>query len=109
MCGIAGAISFNQKEILPQERWAAFTDPLKYRGPDDRGDWHHSSDKVKVSFFHTRLSIIDLSPQGHQPMTADDDNVVITFNGEIYNFYFLRSELLEKGIKFHSNSDTEVF
>ena len=108
MCGIAGTISFSQNEILPQDRWVKFTDPLKYRGPDDRGDWHFNSDTVKVSLFHTRLSIIDLSPMGHQPMTADDGAIAISFNGEIYNFRDLRNELQARGIKFRSNSDTEV-
>ena len=91
MCGIAGTISFSQNEILPQDRWVKFTDPLKYRGPDDRGDWHFNSDTVRVSLFHTRLSIIDLSPMGHQPMTADDGAIAISFNGEIYNFLDLRN------------------
>src|SRR5579859_7321739 len=107
MCGIAGVINFGRDEILPQGKWAEFAGPLKYRGPDDSGDWHHQSGEVAVSLFHTRLSIIDLST-GHQPMLTEDEEIVIVFNGEIYNYKFIREELVRKGVRFKSSSDTEV-
>ena len=108
MCGIAGVVSFAQNKTLPQDRWRNFTDPLKYRGPDDHGEWNFNSAIANVTFFHTRLSIIDLSPTGHQPMTTADEQIVIVFNGEIYNYQTLRKELVDKGLGFKSTSDTEV-
>ncbi len=108
MCGIAGVINFGTKEILPQKNREAFADPLKYRGPDDRGDWHYTNDRLNVSLFHSRLSIIDLDQTGHQPMVTPDEDVAIVFNGEIYNYQELKSELLNKGFSFRSSSDTEV-
>lgn len=108
MCGIAGVVSFNHQPILSPDRWTNFTRPLQYRGPDDKGDWHHQTDRVQLSFFHTRLSIIDLSPSGHQPMVSDDERVLIVFNGEIYNYKSLQEELRREGYQFRSTSDTEV-
>jgi asparagine synthase (glutamine-hydrolysing) len=75
-----------------------------HRGPDDQGIWH----KENVGLGHVRLSIIDLSPLGRQPMTNEDHSVWITFNGEIYNFLELRHELQQKGHQFRSRTDTEV-
>jgi asparagine synthase (glutamine-hydrolysing) len=108
MCGIAGAIAFDQQEILPSDKWRDFTDPLKFRGPDDRGDWHYRSEKASVSFFHARLSIIDLNATGHQPMLTPDERVAVILNGEIYNYKELRDELICAGFNFKSASDTEV-
>jgi asparagine synthase (glutamine-hydrolysing) len=76
----------------------------KNRGPDDRGVYTDGD----VSLGHTRLSIIDLSENGHQPMSNEDGTVWIVFNGEIYNFQGLRAELASKGHTFKSNTDTEV-
>lgn len=108
MCGIAGVINYGEREILPRENWESFADPLKYRGPDGYGEWHHADNLVSVSFFHTRLSVIELSILGKQPMESASGNLVITFNGEIYNYQGLRDELLNRGFFFRSSSDTEV-
>lgn len=98
MCGING---FNWKDIdLIKDMNRA----TKNRGPDDKGIY---SDE-KTSLGHVRLSIIDLSEKGHQPMFNEDETVWITYNGEVYNFQELRSDLLEKGHVFKSNTDTEV-
>ena len=96
MCGIAG---FNWKD---QSAIEAMADAMKHRGPDDRGTYLDE----KVSLGHTRLSILDLSPKGHQPMRFE--NLVIVFNGEIYNFQEIRKELEALGYKFNSGTDTEV-
>jgi asparagine synthase (glutamine-hydrolysing) len=79
---------------------------LKHRGPDDAGIYV-STDK-QAALAHTRLSILDLSPAGHQPMSSNDNRYHITFNGEIYNFQQLRQNLISQGEKFHSQTDTEV-
>jgi asparagine synthase (glutamine-hydrolysing) len=108
MCGIAGFLTFDNHEILPPANRHHFIDPLKFRGPDDRGDWHYQSDSINVSLFHARLSIIDLNPTGHQPMLSADEQVAIVFNGEIYNYKELQHELIKSGFTFKSTSDTEV-
>jgi len=106
MCGIAGALL--QQEALSKEEWSVRLERmitiLHHRGPDDWGIW--SSDMVGLA--HSRLSILDLSPAGHQPMISEDGAVAVLFNGEIYNFRELRRELEEKGCRFTSCSDTEV-
>ena len=82
--------------------------PLKHRGPDDEGEVILDSSEVSVGLGHKRLSIIDLSPAGKQPMVNEDEIIWIIFNGEIYNFREIRKELEGKGHKFRSHSDTEV-
>jgi asparagine synthase (glutamine-hydrolysing) len=79
---------------------------LSHRGPDDAGEWWSASGKVGLA--HRRLAIIDISPGGHQPMHDAAGELVIVFNGEIYNFEELRAELASKGHVFRSRSDTEV-
>ena len=104
MCGICGIVYTDpQRQVDPGllERMARVQ---AHRGPDDQGIWQ----KDHVGLGHVRLSIIDLSPLGHQPMTNEDDSVWITFNGEIYNFLELREELQQKGHQFRSCTDTEV-
>jgi asparagine synthase (glutamine-hydrolysing) len=104
MCGIVGIASTKHIE---QRGWlAAGQDILAHRGPDDRGLWW--SDNGQVGFAHLRLSIIDLSAAGRQPMFDHQTGTAIAFNGEIYNFRLLRSELEELGAVFQSHSDTEV-
>lgn len=92
MCGIAGIYNLDNRPVngtlLKQ-----MTDILHHRGPDDEG---HFVDE-NIGLGHRRLSIIDLSPAGHQPMSSDDEMVWITYNGEIYNFIELRKELIKKG------------
>jgi asparagine synthase (glutamine-hydrolysing) len=79
---------------------------LEHRGPDDEGRWHDAV--AGIALCHRRLSIIDLSPLGHQPMTSGSGRYTIVYNGEIYNYRELRTELLANGATFRSASDTEV-
>ena len=104
MCGIAGKISLTNKEISIAEI-EQMTDAIKHRGPDDGGSY--ISPNRKVGLGHRRLSIIDLSPLGHQPMRYMD-RYEIVFNGEIYNFQEKRAMLEKEGYVFSSHSDTEV-
>ncbi|HEV7763721.1 MAG TPA: asparagine synthetase B, partial [Thermoanaerobaculia bacterium] len=103
MCGIVG---FAGREPIAPERMATMRDTMTHRGPDDLGLWT-SSDGI-VSLAQRRLSIIDLSPGGHQPMTDATGCIHLVFNGEIYNFQDVRRELEGKGHRFHTSSDTEV-
>jgi asparagine synthase (glutamine-hydrolysing) len=104
MCGIIGIAS---KQAVVDRSWLAVgRDSMGHRGPDDAGEWW-STDGC-VGFGHSRLSIIDLSPGGHQPMQDAAGELTIVFNGEIYNFSELREELAAKGAVFRSQSDTEV-
>jgi asparagine synthase (glutamine-hydrolysing) len=104
MCGINGIASLSP--IADGQLLIAMRDAMQHRGPDDAGVWC-SADR-RVGFGHRRLAIIDLSPAGHQPMTDAAGDLTITFNGEIYNFLELRHELLGRGHRFRSQSDTEV-
>ncbi len=88
---------------VDQRLWRMIA-PLRHRGPDDQGVWNDSV----CGLAHARLSIIDLTPSGHQPMGSADGRVWLSFNGEIYNFHELRAELQAKGYSFRSQSDTEV-
>src|SRR5271156_3418781 len=104
MCGIAGLANCGDKEVL-----ARMTSVQAHRGPDDSGLWENRfPDGSYVGLGSRRLAIIDLSPSGHMPMCNEDGTVWITYNGEIYNFAELRRELLGKGHRFASDSDTEV-
>jgi asparagine synthase (glutamine-hydrolysing) len=107
MCGIAGILSsaaVARDEIERQAR--AMADSLAHRGPDDHGLW--CDPEAGIALSHRRLSILDLSPAGHQPMLSADGRYVVNFNGEIYNFQELRSELEARGVRFRGHSDTEV-
>lgn len=104
MCGICGKIYFDTSKKADRRLIDRMTAVLKHRGPDDRGI--HVAGHVGLG--HQRLSIIDLSPAAHQPMSNEDNSIRIVFNGEIYNFEELRRELEEKGHVFRSRSDTEV-
>ncbi|NJO16435.1 MAG: asparagine synthase (glutamine-hydrolyzing) [Thioploca sp.] len=109
MCGIAGlfdSTSTIARDALNQTI-TKMGNRLVHRGPDTSGVW--VDEKVGIAFVHRRLSIIDISPAGHQPMVSHDGRYVITFNGEIYNFLKLRRELEHKNISWHGHSDTEVF
>ena len=101
MCGIAGLINIGNRHLLQN-----MNDSISHRGPDDEGvSWF---DSWNSGFGHRRLSIIDLSKLGHQPMSNEDDSLWITYNGEIYNYLEIQKILKNKGYKFRSNSDTEV-
>ena len=106
MCGISGIYNPHNKEINSQKITEKILTIQKKRGPDGQGIWR--SDCKKITLGHNRLSIIDLSNNANQPFVSKDGKSVITFNGEIYNFNELRSELIKKNIFFKSKSDTEV-
>jgi asparagine synthase (glutamine-hydrolysing) len=106
MCRIAGIISNVSGIDAIRERVGMMCRALQHGGPDDEGIFTEHEDGLV--FGHRRLSIIDLSQKGHQPMTDTEQNVWITFNGEIYNYPELKDELEANGARFHSNTDTEV-
>ncbi|NOU92835.1 asparagine synthase (glutamine-hydrolyzing) [Paenibacillus sp. LMG 31456] len=102
MCGITGAMYFDDREPS-QAMLKAMTDCIVHRGPNDFGFW--GENRIGLGF--RRLSVIDLK-EGHQPLSNEDDSVWIVFNGEIYNYKYLRHELQDKGHQFKTHSDTEV-
>lgn len=101
MCGICGYIGVHQPRLLK-----AMSDTMIYRGPDDSGEWFDET--AQVGLAHRRLSIIDLSPAGHQPMSNADGSIWMSYNGEIYNFPEHREFLIKKGYQFRGHSDSEV-
>ena len=103
MCGISGIVNFNNKSV-EKAVVAQMMKKMKHRGPDDEGIF--LEDNIGLGF--VRLSILDLSISGHQPMESDDGKYVMIFNGEVYNYIELRDELKAKGYTFKSNSDSEV-
>lgn len=104
MCGIVGIASITSTD---NRSWLAVgRDTMLHRGPDDAGEWW--SEDGRVGLAHRRLSIVDLSAAGHQPMQANVRGQTIVFNGEIYNFRSLRNQLVLAGYEFRSNTDTEV-
>jgi asparagine synthase (glutamine-hydrolysing) len=106
MCGIAGILGTSAGFPVDEELVTTMREVIHHRGPDDGGSWHSPEDRV--AFAHRRLSIIDLRPTGHQPMSNEDGTVWITFGGEIYNHMDIRPELEAKGHRYHSNTDTET-
>ncbi|MEH2455786.1 asparagine synthase (glutamine-hydrolyzing) [Nostoc sp.] len=106
MCGIAGILTKTEINNSLENLMLKMQTALQHRGPDDQGIY--ISPDREVGFAHTRLSILDLSAAGHQPMSTPDRRYWITFNGEIYNFWELRRTLEAKGEKFYSKTDTEV-
>lgn len=103
MCGISGIIN-KRGAAVDAAAVRAMNASIAHRGPDGEGEYFWKN----LAFGHRRLSIIDLSECGHQPMVYRSGDLVLTFNGEIYNYLELREELQEKGHEFHSRSDTEV-
>lgn len=103
MCGIAGELRFSAEPS--QANWGQICSRMSRRGPDDDGIW---SDNTNCTFVFRRLSILDLSENGHQPMLDESGRYVLAFNGEVYNFAELRSDLENRGVRFRSRSDTEV-
>ena len=107
MCGILGIRNYANGSVPLEETLVArMRDTMRHRGPDDVGVWIDEPRKVALGF--RRLSIIDLSPNGHQPMTNEDETIRIVFNGEIYNFQELRPGLEKNGHRFRSQTDTET-
>lgn len=114
MCGIAGFTGNFSLELLK-----AMGETIAHRGSDDHGEMLFTKSNIQVGLAHRRLSIIDLSPEGHQPMTVvcdccqpsdakKENKLWLTYNGELYNYKILRDELIEKGHQFHSATDSEV-
>lgn len=108
MCGITGFIDSRTRyrDETGTQVLQAMTLALKHRGPNDQGWWHDDKDRVFLG--HTRLSIIDLSSEGHQPMVSRDGRFVMVFNGEIYNYKEIQSNLSKEGHRLRGHSDTEV-
>src|SRR5215469_4768500 len=106
MCGIAGVYRFDRPEIPPEDVRALgrMSDIQRHRGPDDDG----LEVFPRCALASRRLSILDLSPQGHMPMLSDDGRYALVQNGEIYNYVELREELRALGHTFRSDGDTEV-
>ena len=105
MCGICGYVTLKkiEKSILGK-----MNDSMFHRGPDDFGLEQLESREYQIGIAQRRLSILDLSELGHQPMFSTSRNSLITFNGEIYNFKDIRKDLIKKGVTFKSQCDTEV-
>jgi asparagine synthase (glutamine-hydrolysing) len=104
MCGIAGKISLTIPVSLGELEHAGAS--LRHRGPDDKGVY--LSENKKVGFAHQRLSLLDLTSAGHQPMQTENGALTIVYNGEIYNYIELKEELSKQGYIFQTSSDTEV-
>ena len=106
MCGICG---YYRKKHIDYDIFHKMNDSLKHRGPDDEGIWQSdAANGFCVGLAQRRLSILDLSANGHQPMLSDDGNYIISYNGEVYNFTEIRDELSRLGYSFKSDCDTEV-
>ncbi len=108
MCGIVGLFSF-EKGISVQEnksRVTAMCDALAHRGPDSAGVWQ--DEEKGLALGHRRLAILDLSPEGHQPMLSASGRYVVSYNGEIYNYQDLEADLRAQGHMFRGRSDTEI-
>ena len=106
MCGIAGILAFDHSLAVDEPTVTRMTDVLRHRGPDDGGTCVRPGERVALG--HRRLSIIDLSSAGHQPMTNEDGTVWITYNGEVYNHAQLRAGLQARDHRFRSATDTEA-
>ncbi len=106
MCGITGYWARRGDPAPWLADLAGSVEALRQRGPDDSGVWVRPGGRVALG--HTRLSILDLSPAGHQPMRSPDGAVTMVFNGEVYNFAAVRAELEALGHRFRSKGDSEV-
>ena len=107
MCGIAGIYAYHYAaNPVDRAELRRIRDHMAARGPDGLGEWY--AEDERVAFGHRRLSIIDLSEEGAQPMTSADGKLIVTFNGEIYNYRQLRASLEERGCRFRTQTDTEV-
>ncbi|MEO7653209.1 MAG: asparagine synthase (glutamine-hydrolyzing) [Bryobacteraceae bacterium] len=107
MCGIVGIMTARRREAAA-DGMRHMVRAVRHRGPDDEGSVIREAGGWTVALGHTRLAILDLSAEGHQPMESGSGSFWLTYNGEIYNFQQLRSELAAEGVAFRSQSDTEV-
>lgn len=103
MCGIVGRLNFNGQPVLASDL-KQMCQAIKHRGPDNQGIWQ----KGNISLGYRRLSIIDLSQKGNQPISNETKTVWLVFNGEIYNYQELRKKLIKQGHRFRSKADTET-
>jgi asparagine synthase (glutamine-hydrolysing) len=109
MCGIAGVYSWRGDVAIDESVIIAMRDSMAHRGPDDAGVFVHQGRNVRIGLGHRRLSILDLSARGHQPMSSNNEQSWIVFNGEIFNFKELRTALEHTGRhRFRTETDTEV-
>ena len=108
MCGIAGYVSLGSSSGLFQQRLGGALRRMAHRGPDGTGSWFGPVSGGEVGLGHTRLSILDLTSRGSQPMHSESGRYVLSYNGEIYNYLEIREELEELGAVFMTESDTEV-
>lgn len=104
MCGIVGFCSCNKK--IDKGVLISMRESLSHRGPDDKGEYIDEENNIGLA--HRRLSILDLSSLGRQPMSNDNGSIWVTYNGEVYNFKEIRKELTQRGFSFKTSSDTEV-
>ena len=107
MCGISGIVS-TDPAVADAARVQLMTSVLRHRGPDDAGSWTWRGERCSVALGHRRLSIVDLSKAGHQPMTNEDGSVWLTYNGEIYNHADVRPALERAGHSYRSHTDSET-
>ena len=105
MCGICGFVDFSNLPKIASTAIKEMIAAIDHRGPDASGSWKNEY----TTLGHKRLSILDLTESGNQPMFTDDGRYSIVYNGEIYNFQAIKSTLISKGYSFRSESDTEVF
>ena len=108
MCGIAGLIDYGNNWVVDENSLRQMAQALQFRGPDQEGYCFQNNPNFTFGLAHKRLSILDLSEAGRQPMWNSEKSSVITFNGEIYNFPALKIRLEKEGATFSSSSDTEV-
>lgn len=107
MCGIASIYAYHYASPpVNREELRTIRDHMTSRGPDGKGEWYSNDNRIALG--HRRLSIIDLSDNAAQPMATEDKEIVVSFNGEIYNYRILRQKLEQKGYRFRTQSDTEV-
>jgi asparagine synthase (glutamine-hydrolysing) len=111
MCGICGIVSYGKDRLVNQKIMKDMVTLIDHRGPDDEGiylGWEMQPGAFRLGLGNRRLSIIDLSPKGHQPMCNEKETIWVSYNGEIYNFREIKEQLEQKGHAFKSHTDTEV-
>ena len=106
MCRIAGIVNSRSSFEKVNQQVKAMCDSMQHGGPDDHGVY--ADKNASVCLGNRRLAILDLSSSGHQPMLSHKEDVVITYNGEIYNYLQIRTELINLGYIFKTQTDTEV-